>query len=202
MRIRKTPPHNPGVAIMVALLMLLALPACSIHQEKSANGDDKNVDIDTPVGGIHVGEDVKVEDTGLPVYPGARLKPKKDHDDDENSANVNISSGFFGLKVVAIDYETDDDPGKVAAFYRDKLKKFGNVIECHSSGHGHNYNVHASKDGDSKSRELKCEGDNSGSNIELKVGTEQNQHLVSLEPQGKGTEFGLVFIQMHGKDTI
>ena len=78
---------------------LFALPACDVHEEKSANGSDKNVDIQTPVGDLHVGNDVDVRDAGLSVYPGAQLKPKKD--DDDSSANLSISTSAFGLKVVA-----------------------------------------------------------------------------------------------------
>ena len=59
---------------------------------------------------------------------------------------------------------------------------------------------------DSKdSEKLKCEGDNDGKVIELKVGTEKNQHIVSIQPadSGKGSDFGLVYIQMRGgKETI
>jgi len=40
----------------------------------------------------------------------------------------------------------------------------------------------------------------------LKVGTKDNQHVVSISPQdkGKGTDFALVFVQARGssKDTI
>ena len=42
--------------------------------------------------------------------------------------------------------------------------------------------------------------------LELKVGTKDNQHIVSISPQdkGKGTDFALVFVQTRGgsKDTI
>jgi len=52
---------------------------------------------------------------------------------------------------------------------------------------------------------LTCEHD-SGPTLELKVGTKQNQHIVSISPQdkGKGTDFALVFVQIHGgeKDMI
>jgi hypothetical protein len=40
------------------------------------------------------------------------------------------------------------------------------------------------------------------------VGTQENQHIVSIKPQdgGKGTDFGLVYVQVRGggdkKDTI
>ena len=60
-------------------------------------------------------------------------------------------------------------------------------------------------DDSSESKPLKCEGDNKGKVIELKVGTRQNQHIVSIQPadSGKGSDFGLVYVQMRGgKDTI
>ena len=47
----------------------------------------------------------------LPVYPGARLK-QDDSDGNDKSANVNISSFGFGLKVVALEYQSDDSPDK------------------------------------------------------------------------------------------
>jgi len=36
--------------------------------------------------------------------------------------------------------------------------------------------------------------------VELKVGTEDNQHIVAVEPQGKGSSFALVYVQTHGKE--
>ena len=111
----------------------LTVLACTVSV-KDHDGDNSKVDIQTPVGGIHVDEEANVKDTGLAVYPGARKKEKTDHD--SKSANVNISSSFFGVKVVAIEYESDDPPSKVQAFYQDQLKKFGHVIECHTSKHG------------------------------------------------------------------
>ena len=47
----------------------------------------------------------------------------------DKSANVNISSFGFQLKVVALEYESDDTPDKLIAYYRDQLKKYGNVPE-------------------------------------------------------------------------
>jgi hypothetical protein len=185
------------LAFAVALATLLALPACSINVKKDKGGEEKKVDIETPVGGIHVSKNADVRDIGLPVYPGARVKEKED-DGEEKSANVNISSGFFGLKVVAIEYESDDPPAKLISYYKDQLKKYGDVLECHSSGHGHVTMNHGSHD----SKELKCDGDNSGNNVELKVGTEDNQRIVSIRPEDKGSSFALVRVQTRGKETI
>src|SRR6266404_7285821 len=181
----------------VLIAMAFLFTACSVNVKKDAEGKDKNVDINTPFGGIHVNKNADVRDTGLPVYPGARQK-QKDDSGDEKSANVNISAGRFGLKVVAVQYETDDTPAKVVAYYQDQLRKFGNVLQCHTSGHGANYSGHHDNNGDSE--QLKCDGDNNGKTIELKVGTESNQHIVSIEPQSKGSDFALVYVRTRGKE--
>ena len=180
-----------GFAILAALL----LPACSINVKKEQNGEDKQVDINTPVGGIHVSKGANVADVGLAVYPGARLK-QEDSNGSDKSANVNISSFGFGLKVVALEYQSDDSPGKLVAYYRDELKKYGKVLECHTSHLDVNPDI---KGSDRGSHELTCEGA-SGSNIELKVGTKENQHIVAVEPDGKGSSFSLVYVRTHGKD--
>ena len=93
--------------LAACLLTLLTLPACSVNVKKGENGEDKKVDIETPVGGIHVDTNANAKDTGLPVYPGARLKEKKENGE-EKSANVNISSGLFGVKVVALEYVSNE----------------------------------------------------------------------------------------------
>ena len=180
-----------GFAILAALL----LPACSINVKKEQNGEDNQVDINTPVGGIHVSKGANVADVGLAVYPGARLK-QEDSNGSDKSANVNISSFGFGLKVVALEYQSDDSPGKLVAYYRDELKKYGKVLECHTSHLDVNPDIKGSDHG---SHELTCEGA-SGSNIELKVGTKENQHIVAVEPDGKGSSFSLVYVRTHGKD--
>jgi len=181
----------------LALASLLVLPACSINVKKDKSGQDKRVDIETPVGGIHVDTQADVRDTGLPVYPGARPK-QKDNTGNEKSANVNISSGVFALKVIAVEYESDDTPEKLISYYRDQLKRYGSVLECRTSDQGYTH----SSSGEKEHQTLKCDGDNSGKNVELKVGTEDNQHIVAIRPQDKGSSFALVYVKTRGKDTI
>ena len=101
MRIPSPQNANWRPVLALAFAALLVLPACSINVKKDKAGEDKKVDIETPLGGIHVSKNADVRDTGLPVYPGARVK-EKEASGEEKSANVNISSGLFGLKVVAI----------------------------------------------------------------------------------------------------
>jgi len=181
-----------------ALSLLLALlPACSINVKKEKNGEDKQVDISSPLGGIHVHKDATAEDTGLPVYPGARLK-EKDSNGSDKSANVSISGFGYGLRVVALEYTSDDAPAKVVSYYQDQLKKFGNVLVCHTTHLDVNMDMKDS-DRDKDSHDLTCAG-SSGTNVELKVGTRENQHIVAVEPEGKGSSFSLVYVRTHGKD--
>ena len=187
-----------GCALIAIALVLL--PACSINVKKNEDGEDKKVDIETPVGGIHVSNDADVRDVGLAVYPGARKK-EKDSSGDEKSANVNISGPGFGVKVVAVEYLSDDSPDKLIAYYRDQLKEYGSVLECHTSKHGSDVEVNKMSHPDRKeSKKLTCDNDDSGKTVELKVGTEDNQHIVAVEPQGKGSSFALVYVQTHGKE--
>jgi hypothetical protein len=183
-------PIATALLIPVALALLMG---CSVNVKKNNDeGQDKNVDITTPFGGLHVNNNADARDTGLPPYPGARLKPKSG-DNDEKSANVEISTSAFGLKVVALEYLTNDAPGKVIAFYQDQLKKYGKVLQCKTSrGTDYHYN------GDSD--ELKCDGDNSGKTTELKAGTKGNQRIVAVTPEGKGTDFALVYVRTRGKE--
>jgi len=177
---------------------LLLLAGCSVNVKKEANGEDKQVDVKSLLGDVHVSQQANVADVGLVVYPGARLK-EKDSDGTDKSANVNVSGFGFGIKVIALEYESDDNPAKVLSFYRDQLKKYGNVLECHTSKGNWNVNMgsHGSKKG---SNELTCEG-SGGNDIELKVGKQDDQHIVAVEPEGRGSSFSLVYVRTHGKDT-
>jgi hypothetical protein len=187
---------NFQAIFIIALLAVIAgLPACSVNVKKdSGDGDDKQVDISTPIGGIHVSKDADVRDVGVAVYPGARQK-QKDGDGDDKSANVNISGLGYGLRVVALEYQSDDAPAKLVAFYKDQLKQFGSVLECHTN----DLNVDTDmKNYDHTSSSLTC-GSGSGKNVELKVGTKENQHIVAVKPEGNGSSFSLVYVRTHGK---
>jgi len=147
-----------------------------------------------------MGGDADAKKVGVPLYPGARLKSD---DQSRNQANLSILTEAFGLKLVVANYVSDDAPAKVIDFYRNKLKRYGKVLECHSQKHGGDVSVHDDdKDPDKssdKSKELKCD-EESGPVTELKVGTEDNQHIVAVEPSdGKGTHFALVYVHTRGK---
>lgn len=190
--------HSVAAFSLALAAVLLLLVSSSSAQTTSDNGQDKNFDLKSTVGDVHVGSDVDQRELGLPAYPGARLRK---HDADKNSANLALFTSAFGMKLLVVNYDSDDDTAKIVAFYRDKLKKYGKVLECRSSHHGGNVNsgINIDEDGnDSKqSKELKCEGDNTGNVVELKVGTEDNQHVVAVEPAEKGTGSSIAMVYLH-----
>jgi hypothetical protein len=182
-----------GTLLAVAIA-IPALPAQAQEQEKDA-GQNKHLDIQSSAGDLHVGTDGDARKAGLPLYPGAR--PKRD-DKDSSALNFGVLGEAFGMKLVVAKYESNDAPGKVIDYYRERLKKYGKVIECHT--HDDDGDAHAEINDHSHSAELKCEGDNTGPVTELKVGTEDNQHVVAVKPsEGSGSTFALVYLHTRGK---
>ena len=189
--IRRFARTHPSFTVFAALVLLPVGLAAA--QNSKGEDEDKNVDIQ-----LHVGKDADARKVGLPLYPGAHLK----HDEENQSrANFALLTGAFGMKLVVAKYDSGDAPGKVIAYYRGQLKRYGRVLECRTkeSGGDVHANVHTQDSKDSK--QLKCDGENAGNIVELKAGTEDNQHVVSVEPSetGKGSTFALVYVYTRGK---
>lgn len=174
--------------------MTLTLAAVAFIATCVLAQDDKSFDVRSSVGDMHVGPDADAKAVGLPLYPGARPK----HEENSNPLNFGILTESFGMKLVVAKYESDDPPEKILNYYREKMKKYGKVLECRGSSDDHS--VHTGDD-EHGSKPLKCEGDNTGPVRELKVGTEDNAHIVALEDQGdkKATTFALVYVHTRGK---
>ena len=175
-----------------AIFACFLFAACSVDIQKHANGKEKTVEIDTPLASLRVNKDVTASDTGLPAYPGSR-RLDDELDGNEKGATVSFLIGIFGLKVVAVKYETDDSVEQVKDFYRTQLQKYGNLLECRANTVAINPGI-----GDAQSDHLTCE-QHSGNNIELKAGTPHNQYAVAIEPLAKGCKYSLVYLQMHDK---
>ena len=189
-----------------AIVLLLFVTVVS-HAAAQSNDDDKDkgFDVRSSAGDMHLGNDANLREIGLPAYPGARLRK---HDDNRSNANLSLFTSAFGIKLLIANYDSDDSSSKILSFYREKLKKYGKVLECHTSEHAGDVNVDGLKfhdedspDRPSKSKELKCEGDNTGNSIELKAGTEDDQHVVAIQPttDGKGSTFALIYVHARGK---
>jgi hypothetical protein len=146
-----------------------------------------------------------MEGMGLPPYPGAETLKK---DSNSGSADVDMSFGSFQLRVKALGFRTSDEPDKVEAFYRNGLKRYGDVIKC----------VDSKPVGTPvKTAEgLTCEDDKHGrvtipegngkvavkaakDAVELKAGSKVHQHVVEIETDATGTKFGLVALDLPEK---
>lgn len=183
--------RSAAVAAVAASLVIASIASPPQKQDSQ----DKHLDIQSSAGDLHMGSDADARKAGLPLYPGSRIH----HDEDNNNANLSLLTDAFGFKLVVAKYDTDDAPAKVIDFYRERLKKYGKVIECHTHEHG---GAHTDFNDDEKQpQELKCEGDNAGPVTELKVGTQNNQHVVAVEPvEGHtGATFALVYLHARGK---
>jgi hypothetical protein len=188
--------------LAIAMMAVLALPlGCRIESNKQGNSD--NVKIATPFGGMSVktNDAAVLQGTGLPPYPGAELVK---NDKDNGAADVNLSFGSFQLRVKAVSYRTSDAPEQVASFYRKALGRYGDVIECSNS-----------KPVGTPTRTtegLGCESDKGDKNFnmndemngktELKAGSKLHQHIVAINPEGAGTKFGLVALDLPSHVTM
>jgi hypothetical protein len=184
-----------AVAVVVALGVMMT--GCRIDSRK--DGDNDNVKIATPFGGMQVKtNDAAVQSgLGLPIYPGAELVKKKDKDN--GSADVNLSFGGFQLRVKAASYRSADSPDKLTAFYRQALSRYGDVIQC--SNNKPVGTLTRTSEGltcdNNKENHLSVNEDLSGK-TELKAGSKQHQHIVAIDPEGNGTKFGLVALDLPG----
>lgn len=182
---------------LTAAIVALTLPALA----QQSDTKDKPLDVRSSIGDLHVGKDADAQAAGLPLYPGARSK----HEENSDPLNFAILTESMGLKLVVAKYESDDPPEKIIAYYRDKMKKYGKVLECHNHDEKGHAGAHVESDSDDRhSKELKCEGDNTGPVTELKVGTSDNQHDVAIEPRdsSKGTKFVIVYVNGHKKGEL
>lgn len=192
--------------MIAALAMVLAIAGttgCNI--ESHGHGDNKNVKIATPFGGLQVrtNESVVVTGIGLPVYPGATIVKKNESDD--GAVDLNMSFGSFQFKVKAASYRTPDSPEKVLNFYKKELARFGSVIQCL---HDHPVGTPTHTD-----EGLTCEdddhhdsdhininkgdlSDNGNDATSLKVGSKRRRHVVEIHPDGVGSKFGLVLLEL------
>ncbi|HEX4007640.1 MAG TPA: hypothetical protein VHX60_15800 [Acidobacteriaceae bacterium] len=179
---------------------LMSTSGCHVQVEKGKNGEDKNVRVDTPFGGLHVRSDqTSAADLGLPAYPGAQISPDREGD---KSADVHMGFGQFQLRVKVVTYESADAQDKVLAFYRNAMGRFGDVLECdgnkpvgtptvtaegltcHDDSHGH-VNINGSDDGLT---------DDSG--LTLRAGSKRHQHILAFKSVSGGTKYSLVELEL------
>ncbi len=80
------------------------------------------------VAGINVKEQARLQDIGLPAYPGAIAQ--QDDKDDKPGVTVGLSFGPFGFKLLVSKFSSTDSIDSIGAFYREALSQHGPVLDC------------------------------------------------------------------------
>ena len=126
--------------------------------------------------------------TGIPVYPKAIAS---EHTDDRGT--VSLVEGAQAHRLAANAYISADKPEKVLQFYRERLKSYGQVVEC--SG-GENRTVDVELNDAEFANPAPCRGSEFAANgTELKVIGSSEQRIVVVLPHGNGSEIALVSVR-------
>ncbi len=174
------------------------------HAESSKEGAGQRLKVSSPFGGLQVkvktDEDAAESGTGVPIYPGAVLVKKgKGKDSNNGTADINLSFGSMRLRVEVLSYETTDAPDRVRTFYAKELSRFGTVIACvneHAVGSPVRTPEGLTCDKDSNDKSDSDASSTDSSAVELKAGSPQHQHAVSIERSDSGTKFALIRIDL------
>lgn len=191
-----------STGLLAGLVLVAGMSGCfRVHVDKDENGQEKNVQVDTPFGGVHVNTNqTSAADLGLPAYPGAH---QVSDDDKHKSADVHLGFGEWELRVQAVSYATQDSQEKVTAFYKKALGRYGDVIVC--QGHSPVGTPTETSEGltcsdDDKSANVKIDSKDYGSDnshLQLKAGSKRRQHIVGFENSKDGeTRFALVALTL------
>lgn len=165
-----------ALVIMALGLALGAMPAAG----RNASGQDKNKKGSNKSAGFILSQDATAEDVGLPIYPGAQRL--QDTPDESSAVQMGHSSGF---KLVVLKLESSDSPEKIAAFYRNALAKYGEVLDCSKPAPKHKQQPDT----------LACDDDEpTDGAIELKAGTKEKEHVVGIETKGNHSHIALIYL--------
>ena len=146
-----------------------------------------------------VSEDAKIKETGLSVFPGATQVLKRDEGRSSPAALLDFAVGRFGFKLVVVTMRSDATTEAIAAFYRQDLARYGDVVDCSDP----NAPTEIITVGDAvnckpitKSRRKST----SRPDAEFRVGTKTNQRVVAIRQKDNGTEFALVHVNLNLPD--
>jgi len=186
--------------LLTGVVLLAVIAGCRVQVEKGKNGEDKNVKVDTPFGGVHVNTDqTTAADLGLPAYPGAQTVADNEK---HKSADVHLGFGEWELRVRAVSYSTPDKQDQVLAFYKKALARYGEVITCQNKaavGTPVATSEGLTCDEDHGAKVQVDQGDYSlgKGSLELKAGSKRHQHIVGFEsPKNGQTRFALVALDL------
>jgi hypothetical protein len=193
MRVRRLVKAGAAAVLAGAVLCGGAVATAQGKSAKDKDAKDDGVNLE-----LHANGHATAAEIGLPVYPGATLYKAKSEDSD--SADLGFTLGNFHLSVIAVSYVTGDSQAEVLKFYRKRLARYGEVLQCDhgkpvgkltvtntgltcSDDHGGHVQVNGSG--------------NSGDDVELRAGSPHKYRLVGIDSSQAGkTKFGLVYLEL------
>ncbi|AXC11552.1 hypothetical protein ACPOL_2228 [Acidisarcina polymorpha] len=184
-----------GPNILLLLVFSTLCAGCTVSVDKSKDGQENNVKVDTPLGGVHVNSNgTSAADVGLPVYPGAKLWSKKDGD---KPADIRVGFGEWQFRLKVVKYQSSDPAESILTFYKKALGRYGDVIACNGQAVvGTPTMTHEGLTCDESTNHPQVNMDATES---LKAGSKHHQHIVGIEKHdGPGTVFSLVEIDLPG----
>ena len=110
------------VVLGIISLAAVAFVGLRIARHSKIDNDNGNVRIQSPLGNVESTTDPEkiAQNIGVDIYPGAHVLKG-------NAANFTVG----GMRTFSAEFETDDPPDKVAAFYK---SKFPNPTVSSTSG--------------------------------------------------------------------
>jgi hypothetical protein len=170
--------------VSLVAFVCVALPARADPAASSARGLNA---------GIELHADARLEDIGLPLYPGAIDRPQKG--DEPTGFNFGFHLGSYGWRIHVREYRSDQPIELVAAYYLHALKGYGVVLDCARTPVRAASAPEAAASG--APRPLACDDDETAAHKHLvyKAGTRADHRVVSLRRVPGGTEFELVRIE-------
>ena len=177
------------LALLATFCGVLGVPALTPGASARAGFEQ-----DQTGAGVMVSKQATAKDVGLPVYPGA--KAHKDEKDDSPAVQMGLWGSSFGFKLAVMKMESNNAPEKIAEFYKKALAKYGTVLNC--SDPSQKPRTHSQS---GSSNQIDCDDDKPENGGTLfKAGTKEKQHVVGIQPNGKGSVFELVYVEARGDD--
>jgi hypothetical protein len=169
-----------GIALL-AVMYAATLPLRAQDKKESKDQSDA---------GLILSAHATAKEVGLPIYPGAR--PHKDEGENSQAVQLGLWGSSFGFKLVVLKMESDDAPDKIAAYYQKQLARYGKVLNCTDG-------ASVPEENGKSSKELTCDEKQEKGGQVFKAGTKEKQHIVGVQPNGKGSLFQLVYVEARGE---
>lgn len=189
-----------GVAAVAALAVASALASVAAH---AAPGAPASTERSASSGasfsiGLEGHGRTRIEDIGLPAYPGAVLAREKGEgradgkgdQDSEPAVTLGAWAGRFGLRLNVMKFHSDAPPSRVADFYAKAMAAQGVLVDCADPA------MRQKPKAGEADRPTCSEGELKPGHFEYRIGTARHFRMVHIQPRGQGSQLDMVRMQL------